>query len=137
MDSTISVTPYLFFQGDCREAMEFYKSIFGGELATNSYDDIPSPDLREDLKGKLMHASLTGGDVQLFGSDTSGASAKAAKVTISLGGTNVEKLTGFFNRLSEGATVDHELKKESWGDIFGQLTDKFGVDWMVNISTTQ
>lgn len=81
-----------------------------------------------------MHASLTGGAVNIMGSDTEQASPKAAKITISLSGTNEERLTTIFNSLSEGAAVQSPLKKEFWGDTFGQLTDKYGVDWMVNIA---
>ncbi len=125
---------YLFFKGDCREAMEFYKSVFGGEIETSAYDDIPSS-TAAGLEGKLMHASLTGGEVDLMASDTLEASPKSAKVTLSLIGDDEAKLTGFFDELSEGIEVAHPLKKEMWGDIFGQLTDKYGVDWMVNITT--
>jgi len=129
----ILVNPYLFFKGNAREAMEFYKNIFGGELTLNGYDDLPGP-TQEGLEGKLMHADLRGGDITLMASDTLQASDKAAKVTISLSGDNEEKLTAIFNKLSDGVDVQFPLKKEAWGDTFGQLTDKYGVDWMVNIS---
>lgn len=129
----ILVNPYVFFKGNAREAMEFYKSIFGGELTLNSYDDVPGP-TPEGMAGMLMHADLRGGDITLMGSDTEGASDKAAKVTISLSGDDEEKLTTIFNKLSVGVEVQHPLKKEYWGDTFGQITDKYGVDWMVNIS---
>jgi PhnB protein len=131
----IKVNPYIFFKGNCQEAMNFYKGIFGGELTVNSYDDMPDgvPG-KEEMKGMLMHAALIGGDVELMGSDTPEASDKAAKVSISLSGDDEEKLTNIFNKLSEGVEVRFPLKKESWGDTFGSLTDKYGVDWMVNIS---
>lgn len=73
-------------------------------------------------------------DSQLSPHDTL-ASEKSAKITISLGGTDIEKLTKIFDSLSEGIEVKYPLKKESWGDIFGSLTDRYGVEWMVNIGT--
>jgi PhnB protein len=131
----IALNPYIFFTGNCRGAMEFYKGIFGGELITQAYEDVPGDfPGKEEMKGKLMHAALTGGDVELMGSDTQQASEKAAKVSISLSGPETEKLTNIFNKLSEGVEVQYPLKVESWGDTFGSLTDKYGVDWMVNIS---
>lgn len=130
---TISLTPYLFFKGNCREAMEFYQSIFGGELAIQTYDEVPGP-TQSGMEGKAMHAALSGGVAMLMASDTAGASAKAAKVSLSLGGADEEKLTKIFNDLCDGADVQSPLKKEFWGDTFGTLTDKFGIEWMVNIT---
>jgi PhnB protein len=132
----ILINPYLFFKGDAREAMEFYKNIFGGELKLTSYEDIPGP-TPAGLEGKLMHADLRGGTVTLMGSDTLQASDKAAKVTLSLSGDDEEKLTNIFNQLSDGVEAASPLKKEAWGDTFGQLTDKFGIDWMVNINAAK
>lgn len=131
--SAITVNPYLFFRGNAGEAMEFYKNIFGGELDGMTYDasKVPTP---EGLTGESwMHIGLDGGDVILMASDTAEASEKSAKITISLGGDDEEKLTNFFNKLSEGVEVQYPLKKESWGDVFGALTDKYGIEWMVNI----
>ncbi len=135
--SNVNVEPYLFFRGNCLEAMNFYKSIFGGELETMTYGDmhVPLPDGFTETN--LMHASLKGGDVALMASDTEKASEKAAKVSISLAGDDEEKLTRFFNALSEGVEVQFPLKKESWGDIFGSVTDKFGIEWMVNIGNAK
>jgi PhnB protein len=132
----ITLDPYLFFGGNCKEAMEFYKSIFGGELEIQLMDDVPGdfPE-KESMKGQVMHAKLDGGDVRLYASDGTKASPKSAKVELCLGGTNEEKLTAIYNKLSEGGDARMPLKKEFWGDTFGALTDKFGVDWMVNIST--
>jgi PhnB protein len=130
----ILVNPYLFFKGTAQEAMEFYKEVFGGELTTNTYEKLMGGNAPEGLEGKLMHADLRGGDITLMGSDTLQASDKAAKVTISLSGDDEAKLTEIFNKLSSGGEVQSQLKKEAWGDMFGQLTDKYGIDWMVNIN---
>ena len=123
---------YLFFKGDCREAMELYKSIFGGELSVTTYKDAgvnaegTSPDW-------LMHCSLEGGEVKLMGSDTAQASPVAKKVSLSLGGTDEARMREIFDALSAGGEVFSALKKEAWGDLFGSFTDKYGVEWMMNI----
>lgn len=133
--ATVSLDPYIFFRGDCREAMEFYKSIFGGELVIQTYADVKMGD--ESQKDWVMHAMLSGGLVRIMASDTEKASAKAAKISLSLGGAEEAVLRPIFEKLAENGEVFSELKKEFWGDIFGSLTDKYGVEWMVNISATQ
>jgi len=127
----VSLDPYIFFQGNCREAMEFYKNIFGGELVIQTYADIKMGN--EDQKDFAMHAMLSGGLVKIMGSDTEQASAKAAKVSLSLGDSDEATLRPIFEKLAAGGSVFSELKKEFWGDIFGSLTDKYGIEWMVNI----
>jgi PhnB protein len=129
----VTLDPYLFFTGNCREAMEFYKKVFGGTLEVQTYDEVPG-DMPEGMSGKVMHASLRGGAVTLLGSDTTKASARAAKISLCLGGSDEPALSKIFESLSEGAEVNQPLKKEFWGDTFGSLTDRFGVDWMVNIA---
>ena len=131
----IELAPYIFFQGKCREAMEFYKNIFGGELSLNEYDDMPDdmPN-KEEMKGMLMNASLTGGDVVIRGSDIKSASPVTKKVELCVTGGNEIKLRKIFGGLSNGGKVKYPLKKEFWGDTFGTLTDRFGVDWMIDIT---
>lgn len=134
--SKINLDVYLFFRGNCREAMEFYKGIFGGKLTMQTYGDVNAADAANKPE-HLMHASLEGGDVKLMASDTAQASEKAAKVSISLGGTDEEKLRKIFDQLSEDVEVKYPLKKEFWGDIFGSITDKYGIEWMVNIEAAK
>jgi PhnB protein len=129
----VTLNPYLFFDGQCREAMEFYKSIFGGEVEVSNYDDIPGSD--DAMKGKVMHAALESDDIQLMASDSPlPDSLGKGKVSLSLSGFDEAKLRKFFEGLSQGGKVTSPLKTESWGDTFGMLTDKFDVDWMVNIT---
>lgn len=134
--STISVEPYLFFKGNCREAMEFYKGIFGGEIFLQTYGQVGAA-TDSTPADYVMHASLKGGEVELMASDTAEASPVAAKVSISLGGEDEDQLRSIFDQLSEGVEVKYPLKKEFWGDIFGSITDKYGIDWLVNISVAQ
>lgn len=123
---------YLFFKGDCREAMEFYKSVFGGDVNYTPYGDTPMPGPGGD-KDWIMHASLEGGLVKLMASDAPEASPETKKVSLSLGGTDETKMREVFEKLSAGGKVRQPLEKAPWGDIYGSLVDQFGVDWMMNI----
>ncbi|HVV26243.1 MAG TPA: VOC family protein [Candidatus Saccharimonadales bacterium] len=133
--SEVTVTPYIYFKGQAREAMEFYKSVFGGTLDVVSYADMP--DVEGVDKDWLMHAALYGGDAHLFASDTTGASAKAAKIELALGGDNELRLREIFGKLSEGGEIKRPIQKEAWGDLFGALQDKYGIEWMVNITVAK
>jgi len=138
--SDVTLDVYLYFSGNCREAMEFYEGVFGGELHTQTYGDVPGAapdDDGEATKDWLMHARLEGGLIKLMASDTKRASPAVAKIDLSLGGSDEAKLRQIFDKLSEGGQVKSALKKEFWGDIFGSLTDKYGVNWMVNITAKQ
>ena len=131
----VTLDAYLFFDGNCGEAMKFYEGVFGGKLAIQTYDEVPG-DVpgKEKMKGKVIHASLTGGDVNLMGSDTRDKALGAGKIELSLSGDDDAKLRKVFNGLSAGGKVRTPLEKQFWGDTFGSLTDKFGIDWMVNIN---
>jgi PhnB protein len=131
--SQINLKPYLFFTGNCKEAMEFYKSVFGGDLTIQMMDDAPVEDAAK-MTGKVMHASLVSDNISFMASDGSRTEPyEMSCITLSLDGSNAEKLTEMFNALAEGGKVTSPLKKEYWGATFGMLTDKFGIDWMVNI----
>jgi len=127
----VQLNPYIFFKGNCREAMEFYKGVFNGEFSVQTYEDVGQP--MKGLVGAVMHAKLENDDLVLFGSDTLKASDKATKISLCLTGTDEDKLRNIFEGLKVDGDVFQELKKEFWGDTFGSLTDKYGVDWMVNI----
>lgn len=131
----VNLDPYLFFKGECREAMNFYKGIFGGKLDISEYGDNPGPESGgQEMAGKVMHALLSGGDIRLMASDSSGASDKMAKVELSLSGEDESTLRKYWDALAEGGNVRTPLEKAPWGDSFGMLTDKYGTDWMVNIT---
>ncbi len=131
--SKIQCDPYLFFRGNCREAMKFYQSIFGGELFLQTYQE-SGTSMQGMNDEDIMHAALTADGFMIMASDTPQANERAAKVAISLAGDDEEVLTNYFNGLSEGVDVMYPLKKESWGAVFGSVVDKYGVEWMVNIS---
>ena len=128
------LNPYLMFDGNAKEAMEFYQSVLGGELTMHNYGDAaPSP----ETKDKVMHANLDNGDLYFMASDDCMPDHELIvgnNIHMSLVGSDEEKLTGYFNKLSEGGKIDLALDKQPWGDVYGQFTDKFGIHWMVNIS---
>jgi PhnB protein len=131
MNSTLS--PYISFGGQAREAMEFYKSVLGGELIINTFGDMHVPNAPAD---GVMHSQLdVDGKTILMGSDGMNKS-DTDLVSLSLSGKDAEELRKYFEGLSEDGTVTKPLEKESWGDEFGMLKDKFGITWMVNITAS-
>jgi PhnB protein len=134
--SKVNLDPYLFFGGNAKEAMDFYKGIFGGELTVQTISEAPDFPGKESMKqDNVMHAMLDG-DVRLMASDSDKASPGSAKVELSLSGEDEPTLRKYWERLSEDAEkINQELEKAPWGDTFGMLRDRYGVDWMVNITT--
>lgn len=131
---TVNLNAYLYFNGDCREAMEFYQGIFGGELEVITFGEVDNscPDA---MKDSVMHANLMGGDVEFFGSDNpSPDPLGTGKITLTLHGTDEQKLRGLFDALSSGGKITMPLEKQVWGDIYGALRDRYDVSWDVNIS---
>jgi PhnB protein len=132
------LNPYINFNGNARQAMEFYKSVFGGELTASTFGENGMADSAD--ADKIMHAQLeTGAGYTLMGSDTPSHMeyTKLAGMSISLSGDDGDALRGYWEKLSSAATVTMPLDKQAWGDEFGMCTDQFGVDWMVNISQPQ
>jgi PhnB protein len=133
----VMLDPYFYFKGNAREAMEFYQSVFGGELSVQVYGDTPDAvpgGVTEENKDTVMHARLEGGAAKLMASDSQNASDVATKIELSLSGDDDAQLRELFDKLSAGGKVNSPLEKMFWGDTFGNLTDKYGVTWMVNIN---
>jgi PhnB protein len=130
------VYPYLNFDGQTAEAMKYYHSIFGGELKIQTYGESGMAD-KPEVASRVMHADINGELVSLMASDThpehSPPLVLGNNMTISLVGTDKDELTRCFNQLSEGGTIMMPLEKQFWGDIYGQLVDRFGIQWSVNI----
>lgn len=134
---TANLNPYLNFRGTAREALTFYRSVFGGELEISSFKEFGMPvgPGEEDL---VMHGQLDAPNAPLL---------MAADVpshlpftpgqntfVVALTGDDAALLTGWWEALAEGATVEQPLEQAPWGASFGMLTDRFGVPWMVNIA---
>ncbi len=130
------LNPYINFKDNTREAMEFYHSVFGGKLNISTFKDYhASQDPSED--NLIMHSQLeTNNGILLMASDTPNRMdyRTGTNMSISLSGDNEAELTEFYNKLSDGGTITMPLEKAIWGDSFGMFVDKFGVQWLVNIS---
>lgn len=132
---TIRLNPYLSFRDDARQAMEFYRSVFGGELTMSTFGEAGMSDDPAE-KDKIMHAMLdTGSGLVLMGADTPAGMelAPSSRVSVSLSGDDEATLRRWFEALAEGGQVDVPLAGQVWGDVFGQVTDRFGMRWLVNI----
>ncbi|MFP4369093.1 MAG: VOC family protein [Candidatus Kapaibacterium sp.] len=129
-----SFAVYLTFDGNCREAMDFYKSVFGGDLNRQTFRDGPM-EIPESHKDKIMHASLAFGDVRIMASDSMPGSKviKGNNIQLSLNLDDESLQSNLFNSLSQGGKVEYELQDTFWGARFGMLTDKFGIRWMMHI----
>ncbi len=144
-----SISPYLSFSGNCREAMNFYEKCLGGELTVMTFEGSPVTVAQED-KDKVMHSSLTlngetvlmacdcvhikssdkGADNQSYGQ--SGSGSVFGDIALSVDCVDETDIRRNFEAMSEGATVTMPLADQFWGALFGTLTDKYGVKWMFN-----
>jgi PhnB protein len=130
------LNPYLSFRDTARQAMEFYHSVFGGELDISTFAELhASEDPTE--QDKVMHAMLTGANgLVLMGADTPNSMEMHghSDIAISLSGDDEAELRGYWEKLSDGGTVMEPLAQAPWGDLFGMCTDKFGTQWLVNVA---
>jgi PhnB protein len=136
MASTLN--PYINFKDSARQALEFYQQALGGELNVSTFGDYGDKDApHSDL---VMHGQLqTDAGFTLMASDAPpGMDASVSGgFAVSLSGDDEAELRGYWDKLSAGGQVTVPLEKQMWGDTFGMVTDKFGIDWMVNIAGEQ
>ena len=137
-----TVNIYLTFNGNCEEAFNFYKSVFGGEFPyIGRFKEMPPDEnyrLNPEEENRIMHVSLPiSKETMLMGSDTGGQWAAGFKqgnnFTISITADSREEADKLFNGLSAGGAVTMPLSKTFWSDYFGMLNDKFGIAWMVSV----
>jgi len=141
-----TVNVYITFNGNCEEAFNFYKSVFGGEISyVGRYKDMPAekgnPIPQKDAE-KIMHISLPiSKETSLMGSDTAGQWAadylKGNDLSISISTDTKKEADRLFNGLSNGGKVTMPMSKAFWGDYFGMFTDKFGINWMMSFNEDQ
>lgn len=135
------INPYLSFNGNCREAFEFYRSVFGGEFAMISrFGDMDiGMEFSEEEKDYVMHVSLPiGGGSVLMGSDVPsamGSVTHGSTYSIAIAPESEEEARRLFDGLSAGGAVTMPLENAPWGALFGMFPDKFGFAWMVNYDT--
>ena len=131
----VLLNPYISFRDDARAAMEFYRSVFGGELHVMTFGEMPGGPTDPDEGAKVMHAMLQAENgITLMGADTpEGMEHQPFNGSISLSGDDEETLRGYWTKLVDGGTIGEPLEKAPWGDTFGMCVDRFGIGWMVNI----
>jgi PhnB protein len=141
-----SINVYLTFNGNCEQAFNFYRSVFGGEFPyIGRYKDMPAdggkPIDPKDAE-RIMHVSLPiSQETMLMGSDTGGEWASSFKqgnnFSISIHAGSKEEADKLFNGLSAGGQVTMPMSNTFWGDYFGMFSDQFGINWMVSFPTEQ
>jgi PhnB protein len=135
---TVLLNPYLNFRDTARDAMDFYQSVFGGELNRSTFAELQVSDDPAE-HDKIMHSMLvTERGLVLMAADTPNAMphTPGANVAVSLSGGNEDEaeLRSYWEKLSSTGMVTVPLEQAPWGDVFGMCTDKFGVSWLVNIT---
>jgi PhnB protein len=128
------LNPYISFTSNAREAMEFYQTVFGGDLTLSTFGE--SGDSGPDAD-KIMHAQLRSpSGYTLMGADTpEGMPHKpGTTIAVSLSGDDSDELHRYWDKLAEGGSVTVPLAMQMWGDEFGMVTDRFGIGWMVNVA---
>ncbi|PTT68224.1 VOC family protein [Arthrobacter sp. HMWF013] len=132
-----TLNPYLGFRDNAREALTFYQSVFGGELALSTFGEFQASEDPAETE-KIMHGMLTTPTgLVLMGSDTPNSmeASTGSSISISLSGDDEAELRGYWDKLAgDGGTVTVPLEKAPWGDIFGMCTDRFGTAWLVNVN---
>jgi len=134
MDSQLN--PYISFKDNARQAMEFYRSVFGGELTINTFSEFHASDDPAEAD-KIMHAMLVAENgITFMAADTPNQMEyqAGANISMSLSGTDAAELSAYFDKLASGGMIVMPLENAPWGDTFGMCQDQFGINWMVNIT---
>jgi PhnB protein len=128
------LNPYITFNGNAREAMQFYERVFGGTLTLRTFGEYGAPEgVNPD---QIMHGQLeTPGGYTIMGADPAPGTAYRGgdNVAVSLSGDDADELRRYWQQLSDGGTVTVPLEKQMWGDEFGMCVDRFGTTWLVDI----
>ena len=133
-----AISPYLMFNGNCREAMEFYAEALGGKLDLIPWAEAPEPP--EEGADLVMHSRLVMGSALLLASDTPAGhppNPQGRNVRLSVECSSREEEERIFAALCEGGQVIMPLQKTFWGAYYGMLTDQFGIEWMFNFDPVQ
>ena len=139
----MTVEVYLNFNGNCREAVEFYAKVFGSEnpqiMAFGDSPPDPNFQLPDEAKDLVMHARLNISGSRVMFSDVFPGMpfVQGNNVTLSITSENEDELTSWYNQLKEGGKIHTELQKTFWSKLYGNLSDKFGVEWQMNYGTTE
>jgi PhnB protein len=135
LNGMTQINPYITFNGNCREAMTYYKKCLGGELNLQTIGESPMADrMPKEMKECILHSTLTTASFVLMGSDMTPETGlkKGNSVSLMLNCCSEADIRLYFDKLSEGGTVLHSLENTFWGALFGDITDKFGTNWILN-----
>lgn len=141
-----TLNAYLNFPGNCEEAFNYYKKVFGGEfLGVNRFSEMPPQEgmtISEYFQDKIMHISLPiSKECVLMGSDTGGEWAPDLKVgnniSLSINADSKEDADRYFTQLSESGKVTMPMDQTFWGEYFGMCSDQFGIHWMVSFRESE
>ncbi len=130
-----NIISYLTFNGNCREAMTFYKKCLGGELILQTIGESPMAEkMPPQMKEHILHSTLINGDVVIMASDMASENGivKGNSVSLMLNCNSDEEIKSCYEKLSADGKADHPLEDTFWGAVFGDLTDKFGNHWLLN-----
>jgi PhnB protein len=129
------INSYLTFNGNCREAMGFYKECLGGELVLQTIGESPLADkMPKQMRDCILHSTLTRGALILLGSDMVGEGGlkKGNAVSLMLDCSSEDEIRNTYERMSAGGQATHALETSFWGALFGDLTDKYGNHWLLH-----
>ncbi len=133
---TTQLSAYLNFNGNCREAMTFYHNCLGGDLILQRVSESPmAAQMPSEAAANILHSTLTKEALVLMGSDMIGSSlTKGNVISLCMNCANEEEMSEYFSKLSVGGNVKMPLHQSFWGATYGELTDKYGMNWMFNYS---
>lgn len=129
-----SVKPYLHFEDNCMEAMQYYQKVFGGDLDIRKVSESPvASQFPEEIQNQVMHACLKNDAFIVMASDMCGMGERKPgnSVEMNLDCSSEAEIRELYTSLSEGGQIIEELKEQFWGDLFGMVADRFGVRWML------
>lgn len=136
----VNLNPYLNFRDGAAEALEFYRSVLGGEVTLSRFGDFPQMGMPDSEADKVMHGQLVApGGIVLMAADVPSSMEFAGgpgSVSCSISGDDVEQLRGCWEGLSAGGTVLAPFEQAPWGDWFGMCVDRFGINWLINAGGT-
>jgi PhnB protein len=131
---TLTLHPYLNFPGTTREAMTFYAQVFGGQTTFSTVADYGIEGMPPE---SIMNAQLVTDAFTIMAADAMPGSQEqwgGTRIYLAFMGDDLATLQGWFEALAAGGVVGHPLRTEVWGDTFGDLRDKYGIEWLFNIS---
>lgn len=137
----MQLEPYLLFTGNCEEALNFYKDVFGGEIeGVSRWSEMPKdaggPPVTPETANRVMHASFKSSGFSFMASDASpGKTYAEGPISLSIATSDLAEAERVFSKLSAGGNVEMPMADTFWGAKFGMVTDKFGIDWMVSCRT--